>query len=615
MNFITYLIGLPLIGGLLCLLIPKAKEVIAVAISVITFAVSILAFVFPDQASQYFIFDKMSGFVALFISLFGFLIVLYSIKFMQKLSAERKISLTQYYCYVLWTLAASLGAVLSNNLILLLVFWGFLGLTLYLLMQIGASDFQESSAAAKKTFIIIGGSDCFMILGIAIIWFLTGTFQMDKISINFASYNSPSLPVIAFVCLTIAVFAKAGAMPFHTWIPDAASTAPIPITAYLPASLDKLLGIYLLARICLNLFNVSAYQHINVFLMFIGAITIIAAVFMALIQHDLKKMIAYMNISGAGYMVLGIGTNNPVGIAGGLFYMLSTTLWTSCLFLCAGSVECKTGTTDLDKLGGLAKYMPLTFLSSLIAALSISGVPPFNGFFSKWMIYQGLISSLPTSNFQLLTLLFIAAAMFGSALTLASFMKLLHGVFLGQASKHQNIKTSERISEVSWTMWLPQIFLAVLCAIFGVFAIQIPLKYFIFPSLSTSHFPFPAVFSGVWQPGLATLLIIVGIAFGFIFYIISGLKYRISDTYIGGETLPSEVRVTGADFYQTIKDIGFFKTMYSLAEQKMFDIYDWGRKIVSSVGSVLSELHTGNFETYLSWCLIGAGILLLVLVH
>src|SRR4030042_5389712 len=112
---------------------------------------------------------------------------------------------------------------------------------------------------------------------------------------------------------------------------------------------------------------------------------------MSLIQHDLKRLLGYHAVSQVGYMVLGIGTGNPIGIAGGLFHMLNHAIYKSCLFLSGGSVEKKAGTTELDKLGGFAKIMPITFVTFVIASLAISGVPPFNGFASKWMIYQGII--------------------------------------------------------------------------------------------------------------------------------------------------------------------------------------------------------------------------------
>ena len=180
----------------------------------------------------------------------------------------------------------------------------------------------------------------------------------------------------------------------------------------------------------------------NTFLMAIGSLTIVCAVMMALVQHDLKRLLGYHAVSQVGYMVLGIGTGNPIGIAGGIFHMLNHAIYKSCLFLSAGAVEKKTGTTDLDKLGGLSKTMPVVYVAFLIASLAISGVPPLNGFASKWMIYQGIIETGRQGSH--LWILWLMAAMFGSALTLASFMKLVHAVFLGQPSSERPPLTAEQ---------------------------------------------------------------------------------------------------------------------------------------------------------------------------
>ena len=375
-----------------------------------------------DLSSFYpwFRLDSLNSFVVLAIGLFFVLTVIYSARFMKGRSG-----LIQYYLYIILTMIASIGAVLANNLILLLVLWGFLGLTLYLLINMGQDN---AGMAAKKTFIIVGGSDALLLLGIVIVYHLAGTLQMDSVRLELNN----GLVVLAYLCIAIACFAKAGAMPFHTWIPDCAETAPLPVVAYLPASLDKLLGIYLLVRISLDLFVMNSAM--NILLMLVGAFTIIAAVMMALIQHNMKRLLGYHAISQVGYMVLGIGTGNPIGIAGGIFHMLNNSIYKQALFLISGNVEQKTGTTDLDKLGGLFRTMPVTYVCALIASLSISGVPPFNGFVSKWMVYQGLIGQLQTTNYPLRIMIVISltAAMFGSGLTLASFMKLIHATFLGQ---------------------------------------------------------------------------------------------------------------------------------------------------------------------------------------
>lgn len=536
--------------------------------------------------------DTLNGFVLLAIGLFTLLVLIYSASFMK---ARKHLAL--YYTYIILTAFASAIAVLANNLLLLLIAWGFLGLTLYLLITMGEN---KPEAAAKKTFIIIGASDALMLLGIGIMYFLTGTFQMDGFTISLSSPDS-KLAIAAYLCIAIACFAKAGAMPMHSWIPDCAESAPMPVVAYLPASLDKLLGIYLLSRASLNLFALN--EAMRAFLMLVGAVTIIAAVMMALVQHNMKRLLGYHAVSQVGYMVLGIGTGVPVAIAGGIFHMLNHAIYKSCLFLTAGNVEYRAKTTELDKLGGLASLMPFTYGACLIASLSISGVPPFNGFVSKWMIYQGLIENFRLAGYgmRIVSILCLAAAMFGSGLTIASFMKLLHSVFLGPRLIESNKKS---ISEVPWPMWLPCVILAFVCVLFGVFAVQLPLKFFIFPAV------FGVGFIGVWQAGLSTLLIIIALVIGVVIIKLKGITLSLrSDTaFTGSEThalSPKETVVSGTEFYNSIKELGILKGIYRKAEEGFFDIYEQGKKLVFGIGGFLQYLHNGVLPTYLVWALLG----------
>ena len=544
-------------------------------------------------SSQFFRFDNLSNFVGIFVCIFSVLIILYSSGFMRG-----RRGLIRYYSYIILTLIASLGVIYSNNLILFIVFWGFLGLLLYLL--IGFEDKARTPATAKKAFIIIGGSDALMLLGLALVWRLTGTFQMDKM--NIALNTKPA--VWAYLCFAAGAFAKAGAMPLHTWVPDTAEDAPTPVTAYLPASLDKLLGIYFLARISLDMFQMNTAM--NTVLMALGSFTIVAAVMMALIQHDLKRLLGYHAVSQVGYMVLGIGTGSPIGIAGGLFHMLNNAIYKGCLFLCGGGVEHRAGTNDLSKLGGLAKAMPITFVACLIAALSISGVPPFNGFVSKWMIYQGIIEV--GKGGDKLWIIWLVAAMFGSALTLASFMKVIHTTFLGQPST-----AATKIKEVNFTMWVPMVVLAGLCVVFGVFAYAVPLKHLILPSVAG----IPAIehWLGWWRPGPATLLIIIGIGIGAIIYWLGSLKGLREDTaFIGGEVIPDEHRVTGVDFYNTISDLRPLKGVYDSAGKGFFDIYYLGANVAAFFTKAVQRVHTGLLTAYFSWFLIGLLIVIYILM-
>jgi formate hydrogenlyase subunit 3/multisubunit Na+/H+ antiporter MnhD subunit len=584
---------LPFILGLFSFIVPRKNKgipvLLAVVASTLTFVICIKIFQTRNSLSnlgqtQYLWLDNLSAFIALFIGLFGLIIVIYSLGFMKD-----KGNLNKYYAYVLWTISASLGVVMSNHLVLFLTFWGILGITLYLLIAMGS---EGAAASAKKTFIIIGGSDALLLLGIAILWKIAPQLEINKMHIPLTA----PLATLSFVCLALAAFAKAGAMPLHTWIPDSAETAPTPVMAFLPAALDKLLGIYLLFRVSVNMFKIQPNSALSLFLIIIGSVTIIAAVMMALVQHNLKKLLSYHAVSQVGYMVLGIGTANPIGIAGGLFHMLNHAIYKSCLFLSGGNVEYRAGTTELDKLGGLAKFMPFTFITFLIASFSISGIPPFNGFVSKWMVYQGIIELGKTGT--KLWPIWLTAAMFGSALTLASFMKLIHAIFLGQPS-------SEKINqakEAPVSMNIATIVLASLCIIFGIFALQLPIKFFIAPSI-----PQQFSFSGAWDSSLATILILVGLLIGFIIYLLGTLKSREVTQFIGGEELAkhTDMRPSGVEFYNTVKEISLLNFIYKKAEDKWFDIYEQGKRLVFSISAIFQFLHNGKLPNYLVWYLLG----------
>jgi formate hydrogenlyase subunit 3/multisubunit Na+/H+ antiporter MnhD subunit len=604
---------LPLLGGLVCLLIPNFASDLRAMLAVLTTA-ALLALVWTVFQQTNILLDPLpwlslqvdvlSAFILLAVAFFGLLIAMYSVDYMDGHARQR-----EYFTYLLWTLGASCGVVLANDLLLLLVCWGFLGLTLYLMAGISGPD---AAAAARKSLMIIGGTDALMLLGIVIYWQLTGNTRMDNPAI---ALDSP-LAYIAFLTLLAAAFAKAGVVPFHSWVPDFGEKVDAPVSAFLPASLDKLLGIYLLARCVLDLFVPTPAMY--GMLMLLGAVTVISAVLMALVQHDLKRLLSYHAVSQVGYMILGIGTGTAIGLAGGLFHMLNNTVYKAALFLCAGVIEKKTGTTDLDRLGGLAKLMPVTFLACTVAALSISGIPPLNGFASKWMIYQGIISGGEGSGAS--WIIWLAVAMLGSALTLASFVKVLHATFLCKPSA---LVQQITIRETSTSMLLPLLVLTVLCIVFGVFAFQVPLALMIFPVVE-------AEIAGVWWSGLATVLILTAVFVGLIVYLVSmrGGRIRRMRTYIGGEQMQDvyisgeskrdpeagqrDVEVTGVDFYNTIEQLPGLHNFYTLTRKRAFDIYEVLKRAINYFVQMLRAVHSGILPTYLRWFV--AGLLVVVWV-
>jgi len=537
-----------------------------------------------------FTVDSLSRLIILFISILSILILLYSLVY------NRSVSVRNYYPWFLLTLGCSYGAVLADNLIVFILFWGMLGITLYKLIP--GKD-EASSAAAKKTMILIGASDTIMLLGIALIWRLTDTISINGISLE----TNNILNVTAFLALLVGSFTKAGAFPFHSWVPDYAENAPASSTALLPASLDKLLGIYFLARITSDLFVMT--EGIKLTLLIIGVITIITAVMMALMQHDARRLLGYHAVSQVGYMIVGFGLGSLIGIAAGLFHMINNAIYKSGLFLSTGAVQRQTGRTDISELGGLSKAMPVTFFSSLIFAMSISGVPPFNGFASKWMIYQGIIDFGAGEGIaSSLWMVWLGLAVLGSALTLASFIKFISGIFFGRPDP-----TMPLVREVPVLMWLPMVLLALGCAFFGVFATGWVVPKLFMPVTGTF------TFSGIWNSSFVSLLVLISLVLGFIIYAASGKKkFRIEDSFIGGEKMQDRTAYPAPEFYKTFTEFKFLARIYKKAEEKAFDIYDLSKHAVLWFSEKLSSAHTGVLPGYVLWVCAGLIIMLLIMI-
>ena len=541
-----------------------------------------------------------SAFLLLFISIFAVLSIVYSLGYLWKRDTS-----SMYYSFILWTLAAAAGAVLADNLLILLIFWEALTAVLFFLVNMGGKDHEKGAA---KAFAILGLSDAAMLMGVVLIWAQAGTLTISNLSIS----TTTPLGVASFILLFVGAITKAGAMPFHSWVPAIAISTPASIMALLPAALDKLLGIYLLARIALDIFAIQPGTPLSMLMMIVGAVTIIFAVFMALVQHNLKKLLSFHAVSQVGYMVLGVGSGIPIAIVGGLFHMLNNAIYKSGLFYGAGAIEKRAGTTELEDLGGLARLMPVTFISMAVASLSISGVPPFNGFASKWLIYQGMLESRHV--------VFLIVAIFGSALTLASFVKVLHSVFLGRRPERL-----DKVKEVDFSMQLPMVFLAILCVLFGIFA-SYPLEKFIVPVVtgggavrlvSGTIATIPT--GGFWNPGAATALIVVGVILGLLIYAFSSISvYRIDENpWLGGNIMNNEeIRYPGTQFYRTVtEDLGpGIKAMFEDGEKGALDGYNFFGRVGDSFVQVLRMLHNGLLSTYLAWIVIGLGVLSFILI-
>ena len=532
--------------------------------------------------------DLLSIVIITLISFSGFLATLYSTKYM-----TQSRGLSKYYSLLLLFIGSMNGVVLSGDLFSMFLLWEMMTLSAFFLVIFDNSI--ESIKAGIKYFVMSEMGALLMLVAIIVIHFQEGTVDMAKLASRGITASS-TLTHILLLLFLMGTGVKAGIIPIHTWLPDAHPAAPSPVSALLSGVMIKV-GIYMMIRIFCHIFSpVFGWQFI---LCAIGSASIIIGVMMAIKQIDAKRLLAYHSVSQIGYIVLGIGTGVSVGVAGGLFHVLNHALFKGLLFLSVGAVIHRIGSRNLSDYGGLARTMPITFITCSIAALSISGVPPFNGFVSKWMIYQGLVQRF-TMDGSPFTVVWLAAAMFGSALTLASFVKLIYATFLTVPEKPHPVK------EVPLAMWIPMVIMAGLCITFGVLAWQIPLKIFVLlvvPEVS---------FSGYWQPGLATLLLIIAFIAGGLIFIAGRLKkVAVSTPFIGGEEFEPEMGISAEGFYSTIKNMEIFRAIYHQAEKKKFDLYFIGKNIATNISDALSSIHTGILSTYLLWILAGLVILLL----
>jgi len=531
-----------------------------------------------------------SGFILLAAAGFCLAICLYCVSFM---SARRHSG--QFFAYLFFSIAFVNGAVLADNLVLLLFFWEGLLLTLFGMIIIGAPNAHKT---AVKALIIAGSADLCLMFGIALCGTLAHTLTISQINLPLTTLGG-----VAFIFLMLGAIGKAGAIPFHTWIPDAAIDAPLPFMALVPAALEKLLGIYFLARISLDMFQMSVASQMTHVLMVIGAVTILVAVMMALIQTDYKRLLAYHAVSQVGYMILGIGTAVPIGIIGGIFHMINHAMYKCCLFLTGGAVEKQCGTTDLNKLGGLARKMPVTFICFIVAAASISGVPPFNGFFSKELVYDG---ALARSQW------YYWAALAGSFLTAASFLKLGHSAYLGKISDGM-----KQVKEAPLAMLLPMVVIAGLCVLFGVYN-ALPLHKLIQPILGDKIAGHD--FSG-W-PESTKLVALTAAA------LVLALLNHLYGVWKSGRGLGAADHIHHAPL---------LSGLYDKAEQRLFDPYEIGlrlcRVIANSAWAIdrainwlsdvfaaglslnlarwISRRHSGSYAVYLAWSVAGLVVLIL----
>lgn len=392
------------------------------------------------------VLDGLTSFMLVTVNLVSFLVAVYSINYMQRYTDKWK-----FYTLFMLMLAGMNGIIITGDLFNLFVFLEIASIASYALVAFGTE--AEELEASFKYAVMGSAASSFILLAIALLYSYTSTLNMADMSLVISNKGSGLLISFVAVLFLMGFGLKAALVPFHAWLPDAHPSAPAPISAMLSGVFIKTSGVYVLCRIFFNILGPSS--NILFILIILGIISMVVGAFLAIAQRDIKRMFAYSSISQIGYIIFALGIGTPLAIFGGLFHLFNHAVFKSLLFLNSGAIEYSTHTRDLKKLGGLNSRLPVTGYTGLVASMSISGVPPLGGFFSKLIV---IIAAVQAEYFGL-----AAVAVLVSIVTLAYYLKFLGFTFFGRPQE-----ALSEIKEVPGFMRLSMIALAFICVISGL---------------------------------------------------------------------------------------------------------------------------------------------------
>ena len=396
--------------------------------------------------------DALGLLFALLISGIGTLIYIYAYFYLGP-----KNSLNKLYLLLMLFMAAMLGISLSNNLILLLVFWELTSISSFLLVGYW-SNYDAAQRGSRMALTITGMGGLAMLGGFILLGQITGTYEIDQILTMTAQIQSHALFVPTLLLILLGAFTKSAQFPFHFWLPNAMA-APTPVSAYLHSATMVKAGIFLLARL-LPIFAGAALYHNLV--TFIGLFTLCMAAFFAIFKEDLKGLLAYSTISHLGLIMCLLGIGSPLAVAAAIFHIINHATFKAALFMIAGIIDHESGTRDLRKLSGLWQLLPFTATLTMITAASMAGVPLTNGFLSKEMFFTELVANLSGPVLWVSAIVATLAGIFAVAYSI----RLVHGVFFdGPIGK--NVPNKEA-HEPPFGMRAPATLLAVLCILVGL---------------------------------------------------------------------------------------------------------------------------------------------------
>ena len=559
--------------------------------------------------------------------------VLYSVRYMTHYRAD---GVAKFYPVLLVFFAATIGVLVTQDLLFFLVFWELMTLTSFFLVTFERES-PASQRAGLKYFVITHAATLCMLAAFLLLWRQSGSFHLAaaREAMGVMLVERPLTAHLVLLLLLIGFATKAGVLPMGDWLPDAHPVAPSGMSAVLSGALVKL-GIYGLIRVFCGLLPAASSFGWGVVIALAGTGSLLVGALTALRQNDSKRLLAFSTIGQIGYICLALGVGvaclaeQPalavVALAGALLHVVNHACFKSCLFMGAGAVLFRTGERDMDRLGGLWHQMPATAGSTTVGSLALAGVPPFNGFASKWLIICScLLAGLQRPIFMVLGLV----ALFASLATLAYVLKVLGAVFFGAAERRFVV------DEVPVSMALPQVVLAALCVLLGVLP-QLPLRLVLSAVAAAVPGGIPApgdvlggllgisiTVDGATVAGWAPLLVLVTAA------VLSALVWGLQR--MGGATVrevavwncgeehdSGTVRYAASSFYLPFKQAiaGIYPRLSLRAPRfpspvrRTLEMDGWlylpVARLMERVSHSTSRLHVGVPQVYLMWIVLGA---------
>ncbi|MDY6843585.1 MAG: monovalent cation/H+ antiporter subunit D family protein [Thermodesulfobacteriota bacterium] len=467
------IVVIPLIFSFLTLLLGWWKKVFCYSITLIALILSSLASLFtlytvittgtihyhlgnwaPPWGIEYVI-DHFNAFVLVIISLISLLAVIYSKKSVEQELPDKDVF---FYTVFLLQVVGLLGIAITGDLFNLYVFLEIASLSAYALIAVG----EDGAPLASLKYVIIGTiGACFYLLGIGYLYIITGSLNMGDLSNLLPSLYSNVTVQTAFVFIIIGFGIKIALFPLHTWQPDVYTYAPSTVSVIISTAMAKT-SIYALIRVIFSVFTIkfiTAFAPIFDIICWISAVTMIIGSIYAIMQFNLKRMLAYSSIANVGYIMLGVGLANSttLGLTPVVMHILNHTLMKGCMFMTAGAFIFKAGLKDIRDFVGLGRKMPFTCFAFILAALAMIGMPPSVGFITKWYL---ILAALDAGNY-----IFVAVIFFSTLLMIVYFWRVIEIMYI---RVEDGGKSEIKVDETPMSMLIPGLILALLCIVTGI---------------------------------------------------------------------------------------------------------------------------------------------------